>query len=120
MPRFKSRRLWWEPVVVDDLVGYEVYASKDQAVFDPATFDWENTPGIVMKSFLPDVNEVYIPNRPKGVTTGAEWPEFPLEKASWFIGISALDQMGNKSDPLLLSAPFDFDAPPAPASGGID
>jgi hypothetical protein len=103
-----KRRVWWEPV--PGARSYVVYVSKDRAIFKPDNFLWETTPGIITKPVLAKT-EVIIPD---------EWPEFPKEPGTYYIGITSRDKLGNQSDPFLLSGPFKFLAPPAPLRGGIE
>lgn len=108
MPLIRKRRIWWEPVA--EAAGYVVYASSRQEVFDSHTFRWEATPGVVCK-VVTGKNEVIIPD---------EWPEFPQDEGTYYIGITSRDEVGNQSDPFLSSGQFRFVAPPAPPKGGIE
>jgi hypothetical protein len=49
-----------------------------------------------------------------------EWPDFPKEPGTYYIGITSRDDVGNQSDPFLFSGLFKFPAPPAPSKGGIE
>jgi len=108
MPFIRKRRIWWEPV--PEATSYVVYVSKDDKIHDPAKFSWENTPGIVFKPAI-GKTELIVPE---------EWPEFPKEPGTYHIGITSRDDVGNQSDPLLLSGLFKFLAPPSPSKGGIE
>lgn len=108
MPLIRKRKIWWEPV--PEASGYVVYASTDGGVFERGRFLWEGTPGVIFKTVV-GKTEIVLPD---------EWPEFPLERGTYHIGITARDEVGNESDPLLSSAPFKFTAPPAPSRGGIE
>jgi hypothetical protein len=108
MPLIRKRRIWWEPV--SEGVSYVVYASTDQAIFDPNNFRWEATSGAIFKT----VNwktELIIPD---------EWPEFPTGQGTYYIGITSRDDVGNESDPFLSSGLFKFIPPPSPTKGGIE
>ena len=107
-PRILKRRIWWEPV--SGASGYVVYAGKSRGIFEPDHFAWETTPGIVSK-LVTGKTEVIIPD---------EWPQFPTEPGIYYIGITSKDDLGNQSDPFLLSGQFKFTAPPAPSKGGIE
>jgi hypothetical protein len=87
-----------------------VYASKESAIFDSSRFVWAMTPGIVSKE-VTGKTELIIPD---------EWPEFPSEEGSYYIGITSKDDAGNESDPFVSSGSFKFFAPPPPAKGGIE
>ena len=107
-PFILKRRIWWEPVPGAN--SYVVYVSKDRTVFEPDNFSWETTPGIISKPVI-GKTEVIIPD---------EWSGFPTEPGTYYIGITSSDDLGNQSDPFLLSGLFKFLAPPAPLRGGIE
>ena len=107
-PLILKRRIWWEPV--PGASSYVVYVSKDRTIFEPASFSWERTPGINSKLVI-GKTELVIPD---------EWPEFPTELGTYYIGITSRDDIGNQSAPLLLSGVFKFLAPSAPLRGGIE
>jgi hypothetical protein len=108
MPLILKRRIWWEPV--DEATSYVVYVSKDRTIFEPTQFLREATQGIISKEVTGKI-ELIIPD---------EWPEFPMEPGTYYIGITVRDCAGNESDPLLLVGQFKFFAPPAPMRGGIE
>jgi len=108
MPWVLKRRIWWESVA--EASSYRVYVSKDKTLLEPDHFSWETTPGIVSK-LVTGKTELIIPD---------EWPEFPSEPGTYHIGITSRDDLGNQSDPFLLSGLFKFFAPPAPLRGGTD
>lgn len=107
-PLIHRRRIWWEPV--PEASGYGVYVSKDRTLLEPSHFSWEKTPGIISR-MVAGKTELILPD---------EWPEFPTEPGTYYIAITSRDELGNQSDPLLLSGPFKFLAPPSPSKGGID
>ncbi len=108
MPFIRKRHIWWEPV--PEATSYVVYVSKDEKIHDPVRFLWENTPDIVSKQVI-GKTELTVPD---------EWPEFPREPGTYHIGIASRDNLGNQSDPFLLSGLFKFLAPPSPSKGGIE
>jgi hypothetical protein len=103
-----KRRIWWEPV--PGASSYVVYVSKDRPIFEPASFLWDRTPGIISKVVI-GKTDLVIPDG---------WPEFPTESGTYYIGITSRDDIGNQSIPLLLSGVFKFHAPSAPLRGGIE
>jgi CheY-like chemotaxis protein len=107
-PLILKRRIWWEPV--PEVSSYVVYVSKGRTIFEPDNFSWEATPGIILKPVI-GKTEVILPD---------EWPEFPKEPGTYYIGITSRDDLGNQSDPFLLSGRFKFLASPAPSRGGIE
>ena len=108
MPFIRKRRIWWEPV--PEATSYVVYVSKGNKTYDPEKFLWEKTPDIVSKVVIGKM-ELIVPD---------QWPEFPKEPGTYHIGITSRDDVGNQSDPFLLSGSFNFLAPPSPSKGGID
>jgi hypothetical protein len=108
MPLIRKRRIWWEPVL--EVKSYVVYASTDKTVFDRNNFLWEATPGIISKA-INGKTELIIPD---------EWPEFPNEQGTYYIGITSRDDAGNQSDPFLSSGLFNFIPPPPPMKAGIE
>jgi hypothetical protein len=87
-----------------------VYVSDGRTTFEPDNFLWETTPGIISKPVV-GKTELILPD---------EWPEFPSEPGTYYIGITSRDDLGNQSDPFLLSGRFKFLAPPAPSTCGIE
>ena len=108
MAFIRKRRIWWEQV--PEATSYVVYVSKDSSVFNPHTFSWETTPGVLYKQ-VSGKTELIIPD---------EWPEFPSESGTYHLGITSKDDCGNQSDPFVSSAPFKFHSPPSPSRGGIE
>jgi len=103
-----KRRIWWKPV--PEASSYKVYVSSNRTLLEPDHFSWETTPGVISK-LVTGKTELIIPD---------EWPEFPMEPGTYHIGITSKDDLGNQSDPFLLSGAFKFFAPPAPSRGGIE
>jgi len=108
MPLIRKRRIWWEPV--SGASSYVIYASTKQSIFDSNNFQWEATPGIVFK-LVAGKNEVIIPD---------EWPEFPAEDGTCYIGVTSKDEVGNQSDPFVSSGLFKSTPPMAPEKGGVE
>jgi len=107
-PLILKRRIWWESV--PEASSYIAYVSKDRTIFELASFSWEKTPGIISK-LVTGKTELIVPD---------EWPEFPTESGTYYIGITSRDDAGNQSAPLLLSGLFKFFAPSAPLRGGVE
>ena len=103
-----KRKVWWEPV--PEATSYVVYLSEDIAIFEPDNFFWETTSGIISKPVI-GKTELILPD---------DWPEFPKEPGTYYIGITSRDDLGNQSYPFIVSGSFKFLAPPAPSRGGIE
>jgi len=108
MPLVLKRKVWWESVPGAN--SYVVYLSEDREIFEPDNFLWETTPGIISKQVI-GKTEVILPD---------DWPEFPKEPGTYYIGITSKDDLGNQSNPFIVSGSFKFLAPPAPSQGGIE
>jgi len=107
MPLIHKRKVWWESVPGAN--SYVLYLSEDGECFEPDNFSWETTPGIISKEII-GKTEVILPE---------DWPEFPREPGTYYIGITSKDELGNQSNPFIVSGSFKFLAPPAPSQGGI-
>jgi hypothetical protein len=108
MPFIRKRRIWWEPV--PEAAGYVIYVSKEKNLFEPSNFSWETTTGLISK-VVTGKTDLIIPD---------EWPEFPKEPGTYYIGITSRDDVGNQSDPFLFQGVFRFISPPSPSNGGIE
>jgi len=108
MPLVLKRKVWWESV--PGASSYVVYLSENREVFEPDNFLWETTPGIISKQVIGKA-EVILPD---------DWSEFPKEPGTYYIGITSKDELGNQSNPFIVSGSFKFLAPPAPSQGGIE
>jgi hypothetical protein len=108
MPIIRKRRIWWEPVL--EATSYVVYVTPEKTLFEKNNFMWDATPGIIFKVVM-GKTELIIPD---------EWPEFPIEQGTYYIGITSRDDTGNQSDPFLSSGLFKLLPPPPPKKGGIE
>lgn len=108
MPLIHKRRIWWEPV--PGAREYMVYVSLEEKPIDLTGFSWEETSSMISKLVV-DKTELIIPD---------EWPEFPAQAGTYHIAVTSRNEVGNQSDPLLLSGVFNFIAPTCPARGGIE
>ena len=107
-PWVLKRKIWWASV--PEASSYELYVSRDRTLLEPDHFLWKTAPGIISKRVI-GRTELILPD---------DWPEFPTEPGTYHIAITSQDDVGNQSDPFLLSGPFKFFAPPAPSKGGIE
>ncbi len=108
MPFIRKRRIWWERV--PEATGYVMYVGTDRNIFEPSNFSWAATPGVVSK-VITGKTDLIIPD---------EWPEFPKEPGTYYIGITSQDDAGNQSDPFVSQGVFRFTPPLPPANGGIE
>lgn len=108
MPLIHKRRIWWEPVA--GAKEYIVYVSLEEKPIDLSVFSWEETASMISKLVV-GRTELVIPD---------DWPEFPGQSGTYHIAITSRNEVGNQSDPLLLSGVFNFIAPICPARGGIE
>ena len=94
MARIKKRVLRWTASESPQTAGYKLYWAQD----DKVSYDSQHvTLGNVTEVVLPDDVEDF---RPKAG---------PVE-----FGIAAVDELGNESDLITISAPYQFSAPQAP------
>lgn len=100
MSKIIKKEIFWTPVEGSDVVGYRVYIGKHDTPFsyDLPFVESFDSSVVVPDSFPPNTFD---------------------EDTTYSIFITAVDDVENESDPLVLSAPFDFVAPNPPASGGI-
>jgi len=104
----RKRRIWWEPAL--EASSYVIYISPDRTIFDPESFRWEATHGLIFKIVI-GKTELILPD---------EWPEFPMERGIYYIGITTKDEVGNESSPMMLEGLFKFIPPQPPTKGGIE
>lgn len=95
MGKIRKCKLSWKPSESDLMVGYKLYWSNGNQVNYGSNF---------IK--LGNKNEVNLPDVLIGIVPPGE---------TIFLGISAVDKMGNESDIISLSEPYKFSAPPEPA-----
>ena len=104
----QKRRIRWEPVL--EAISYVVYVSPDRTIFDPENFRWEATHGVIFKIVIVKT-ELILPD---------EWPEFPRQRGIYYIGVTAKDEVGNESSPIMLDGLFKFIPPKPPSNGWIE
>jgi hypothetical protein len=95
MAKVKKRKIRWEPSNSPNVLGYKIY--------------WTEGSGVNYDSdcaLVGNLTEVVLPD---------DVPAFPLVKGALEIGITAVTEVGNESDMIKLSAPFQFAVPEAPA-----
>jgi hypothetical protein len=100
MAKVKKRRLVWEPSASPNVIGYKLYWAKEGDVnYDSPCAMIGNAPEVV----LPE-----------------QVPSFPIVKGSIELGITAVNEVGNESDMVILAAPFQFSVPDAPTSPELE
>lgn len=97
MAKMKRRRLSWKASESPQVVGYKLYWSEGGDV----TYDSKSIK-------LGNVTAVILPDQVASFKPG----NGPLE-----IGLTAVDELGNESDMITVSAPYQFSVPEAP--GGL-
>ncbi len=97
MAKMKRRRLSWKPSGSPQVVGYKLYWSEG----DEVTYDSQFAP-------LGNVTAVILPD---------DIASFKPGKGSLEIGLTAVDELGNESDMITVSAPYQFSVPETP--GGL-
>ena len=108
MPLIRKRRIWWEHV--PEATGYVMYVSRVRNFFEASHFSWQATPETISK-VVTGKTELIIPD---------DWPEFPREPGTYYIGITSQDDAGNQSDPFVSQGVFKFTSPLPPRNGGIE
>ena len=94
MAKIKRRRLKWDASSSSQIVGYKLYWSENGALnYDS---QW------VM---LGNITEIVLPDDVKSFTPHSGAIEF---------GVTAVDELGNESDMITLTAPYQFNVPKAP------
>lgn len=100
MAKVKKRRLVWEPSTSPNVIGYKLYWAEGGGVhYDSPCAMIGNAPEVV----LPE-----------------QVPSFPIVKGSIELGITAVNEVGNESDMVILAAPFQFSVPDAPTSPELE
>ena len=93
MAKIKKRKLIWEPSTSPNVIGYKLYwAEEGEVNYDSSC------------AMIGNVTEVVLPE---------QIPSFPIVKGSIQLGITAVNEMGNESDMIIVAAPFQFSAPGA-------
>ncbi len=95
--------LRWVASVAPDVVAYEIFVSDPGGNVTLASMSWRFDQG------TPQFDNLVV-------TIPDDLPGFPQIEDTYELGVMAIDDVGNKADMAVISAPFDFDAP-APATG---
>jgi hypothetical protein len=100
MAKVKKRRLVWNPSTSSNIVGYKLYWSQEGNVTYDSPF-----------AMIGNVTEVVLPD---------QVPSFPVVNGAIQLGITAMNEIGNESDMTVVTAPFQFSVPEAPASPRLE
>jgi hypothetical protein len=95
MAKVKKRKIRWEPSKSTNVLGYKLYWTEGRGV------NYDSDCALVGNQ-----TEVVLPD---------DVPTFPVVKGSLEIGITAVTEVGNESDMIKLSAPFQFAVPEPPS-----
>ncbi|MBI4766949.1 MAG: hypothetical protein HY787_20565 [Deltaproteobacteria bacterium] len=94
MAKIKKRKLIWEPSTSPNVIGYKLYwAEEGEVNYDSPS------------ALIGNVTELVLPE---------QVPSFPIVQGSIELGLTAVNEMGNESDMMIIAAPFQFSAPDAP------
>jgi hypothetical protein len=100
MAKIKKRKFIWEPSTSPNVIGYKLYwAEEGEVNYDSPS------------AMIGNVTEVILPE---------QVPSFPIVKGAIQLGITAVNEMGNESDMIIVSAPFQFSAPDAPVDPRLE
>ncbi|MGE5840316.1 MAG: hypothetical protein ACM34H_10300 [Deltaproteobacteria bacterium] len=100
MAKVKKRRLLWEPSTSRNVIGYKLYWAEEGEVNYSSPC-----------AMIGNVPEVILPE---------QVPSFPVAHGAVELGITAVNEVGNESDMLILTAPFQFSVPCAPVSPRLE
>lgn len=100
MAKIKKRKLVWKPSNSAQVIGYKIYWSEGGKV------DYH-----CASAKLGNVNEVVLPDDVDG---------FDKVKGPVELGITAVDELGNESDLVVLKTPYQFNVPQAPSDVWIE
>ena len=94
MAKIRKRKIRWNASASPGVTGYKVY----WAVGDGVTYDSDFAE-------VGNVTEIILPD---------DIPSFPVFRGNIQLGITAVTEMGNESEMMTTSAPFEFIAPDPP------
>lgn len=100
MAKVKKYSITWNLSPSTDVVGYKIYYVPEGEELN------YGSPSVTVGN----VDNVIIPD---------QVPEFPLIDNNYTIGLSALDDVGNESDIISKTVPFDLVAPDAPSEMAV-
>jgi len=92
MARIQKKRIRWTPG--DQAVSHRVYISQEEPTY-----------GSPQSEVKMPKTEIILPD---------EWPGTLLE-GDYYVGISSLDDLGNETDIVVVTTPFDFVPPGLPS-----
>jgi len=94
MAKIKKRKLIWEPSTSPNVISYKLYwASEGEVNYDSPS------------AMIGNVTEVILPD---------QVPSFPMVEEAIQLAITAVNEMGNESDMMIVAAPFQFSVPTPP------
>lgn len=100
MAKVKKRRLLWEPSTSPNIIGYKLYwAEKGEVHYDSPC------------AMIGNGTELLLPE---------QVPFFPVVRGAVELGITAVNEVGNESDMMIVAAPFQFSVPRAPTSPRLE
>jgi hypothetical protein len=100
MAKIKKRRFRWCASPSPSVIGYKLYwAEKGEIGYDSHC------------AFIGNVTEIILPE---------QIPSFPLIDGAMKLAISAVNEIGNESDLVVFTAPFQFSVPHPPSSLSLE
>jgi hypothetical protein len=100
MAKVKKRKIRWEPSNSSNVLGYKLYWNEGSGV----NYDSEC-------ALVGNITELVLPDA---------IPSFPVVKGPLELGITAVTEVGNESDMIKITAPFQFAVPEPPADPVLD
>lgn len=97
MANIKKTQISWTKSGSTDVVGYKIYYVPEGEILNYSSLNVS----------VGDVDHVTIPD---------DVPGFPLIDGNYQIGLTAVDDVGNESDFIIKTVPFDLVAPDAPTN----
>jgi hypothetical protein len=94
MAKIRKRKIRWNASASPGVIGYKVYWAVDTGVSYDSDF-----------ADVGNVTEIVLPDA---------IPSFPVFRGDIQLGITAVTEMGNESEMMTTSAPFEFMAPDPP------
>lgn len=100
MAKIKKRRFRWRASASPSVIGYKLYWTEQGDL----GYDSHSV-------FIGNVTQVILPD---------QVPSFPIRDGSITLGLTAVNEIGNESDLITLTAPFQFSVPLPPSGLSLE